>query len=137
MIVLGNEESIISNDLINIKTLCNRVVDAMLTRLPSVLDLNSAVHLYHLIVALSSYTNDYTKSVNLCDKFLSRKWFAHTGAAERGGEANTLLNELLKGLFRNANLETLKKHIGKTLTDVDGLVNGKEQNLKSYPNFNK
>lgn len=135
MLVLGTDGA--DGNGTSVKSLCNRVIDAMLTRVPFVLDLYSAVQLYHLIVALSSFTSDYSKSVQLCEQFLGRKWYAHTGAVERGGEANTLLNELLKGLFRNVQeLKPLKKQIGKTLEEIQGL-NGKEMKLKSFPNFNK
>lgn len=136
LIVLREEERDTDGGEHRIDDLCKRVSDAMITHQESVLDLYSAVHLYNLVVALSSYTNDYAKSVRLCDAFLKRQWYSHTGAVERGGDANTLLNELLKGLFRNIDFDALKKCIDKTVDDLDGLK-GKEGKLKSFPNLNK
>lgn len=136
MTILKEDEDERTVDDRSIPHLCKRVIDAVLTRLPSVMDLYSAVHMYHLIVALSGYTGDHSKSVKLCERFLKRVWHSHTGAAERGGEANSLLNELLKGLFRNMDLENLKRRLDRTVAETDGL-NGKEGKLKSLPNFNK
>lgn len=132
LIVLGKETLKDSS----IKNLCTRVVDTMLSKQTVILDLYSAVHLYHLAEALSDYTKDFDKSVNLCEKFLGTTWYSNTGAAEKGCEANVLLDQLLKGLFKNINYKTTHKHILKTLEEVSSL-NNKDGKLNSYPNFNK
>lgn len=116
--------------------LCNRVINSMIARTDLVLDLYSAVHMNNLVVALSGYTNDYAKAVTLCENFLKIQWHSHTGAVERGGDANSLLNELLKVLYKNVDFKTLRKRIDKTVRELDGLK-GKEGKLKSLPNFNK
>lgn len=108
----------------------------MLSKQTVILDLYSAVHLYHLAEALSDYTKDFDKSVNLCEKFLGTTWYSNTGAAEKGCEANVLLDQLLKGLFKNINFKTTHKHILMTLEEVSSL-NTKDGKLNSYPNFNK
>lgn len=132
-IVIGQSET--AKDM-TVKKLCTRVANSMIARLPSVTDLNSAVHLHHLLVALSGYTNDFSKSIDLCEEFLGRQWNSNSGAVASGSEANTMLNELLKGLFRNADFKLIDKHIQRTLEDVASL-NGKAKKLKDYPNFNK
>lgn len=92
--------------------------------------------MYHLVEALSDYTKDIDKTVILCEKFLSKEWHSDTGAAERGAEANVMLDQLLKGLFKKINYPTTHRHILKSLNEVADL-NQKDGKLKSYPNFTK
>lgn len=134
LIVLSDEETSPNNA--NLKSLCDRVRDAMMTRLPSVLDLFSGVHLYHLIDALASFTNQSVNTADLCEQFLKREWISASGAVERGCEANALLNELLKGLFKTVDYKSIHRHIVKISADVKSLT-GKDGKLKDFPNFNK
>lgn len=134
MIVLREEQQ--TDEGHCVADLCSRVTDAMISEVSSVLDLEGAVQMYNLVVALSGHTNDYTQSVGLCNQFLKQEWYSHTGTVERGGEANSLLNELFKGLFRNVTLKNLRKCIDKTWSELGGL-SGKEKKLQSFPNINK
>lgn len=120
----------------SITNLCARVVDAMLAKQTVILDLYSAVHLYQMAEVLSDYTKDFQKSVNICEKFLGQPWNSMTGSVEKGCEANILLDQLLKGLFKDTNYKITHKHILKTLAEVASL-NSKDGKLNSYPNFTK
>lgn len=47
-------------------------------------------------------------SVPLCEAFLSRKWYAFNGREMQGGESNSLLEQLLKGYFKDAKFSFIR-----------------------------
>lgn len=55
---------------------------------------------------------------------------------EKGSEANVLLEDLLKGLFANADLKFVQKYLLTVSLEV-GSLNNKDGKLKSFPNFTK
>lgn len=129
----------------------------MISIADSSLDLRAAVHLYHLLRSLSGFDKDFTASgekkeshyriqyqviikhvhlVKLCQTFLGKVCYSATGAPEKGGDANTMLDELLQGLLRKAPLKMIKEQITKVSHEV-GNLNEKDGKLKIYPNFYK
>lgn len=111
---------------------------------PIIVDLATAVHLIHVQVALGRFTDAAVAATEqvrqLCEMFISRKWMSVYGAvAERGGQCNVLLDEVLKGLFGvgiPVKLSVFKKYLTSVMDEVRHL-NGRNDTLKSFPSFHK
>lgn len=105
-----------------------------------VLDLMSAVFLFNIVKLLAVFagsteeTNEIVTSI--CVNYLSKPWIHYDGTLEKGARCNVLLNELLKGLFKGANMVTIKKFVKIVVKDIK-LVTKKDSNLKKFPLFNK
>lgn len=66
----------------------------------------------------------YLGLVPLCKRFLSRKWYSFDGREMHGGESNSLMEQLLKGYFKDAkflfirsNLEWMKDELSSLLSN--------------------
>lgn len=75
-------------------------------------------------------------SVNLCETFLSRLWYTFDGSIENGAQYNILLDELLKGLFKNSSMTRTKNYF-KWLKNEVSLLKQKNSTLKTFPCFTK
>lgn len=58
------------------------------------------------------------RAVTSCKQFLSRRWFAADGTAERGARGNLLLDELVAGMFVRIKLTSLQQLIAKVLAEM-------------------
>lgn len=75
-------------------------------------------------------------TVDLCDMFLSRSWYAFDGTAECGAQYNILLDELLKGLFKKSDLAKIDNYLRWTQIEAKQLKQ-KSSTLKTFPCFTK
>lgn len=78
-------------------------------------DLHSAVYMFHLVQALIKHVTDKdaynVHVVSLCNGFLSRKWYSFDGREMHGGEFNSLLEQLLKGYFKDAKYSFIRSDL--------------------------
>lgn len=49
--------------------------------------------------------------VPLCKTFLSRKWYSFDGREMHGGEFNSLMEQLLKGYFKDAKFSFVRSNL--------------------------
>lgn len=125
------------------------------------IDLHSAVYMYHLTQALIkhvsqkdayntyvgkgkvlSHQNSLTftqlkkncklLTVSLCNGFLSRKWFSFEGREMQGGEFNSLLEQLLKGYFKDAKYSFIRANLQWIESEASGLKT-RGGNLLTFP----
>lgn len=57
------------------------------------------------------YENLHLDLVALCKTFLSRKWYAFDGREVHGGESNSLMEQLLKGYFKDAKFSFIRSNL--------------------------
>ncbi|XP_039954173.1 Fanconi anemia group D2 protein [Bactrocera neohumeralis] len=129
--------------------------DAMLTFESSVVDLKTAVYLHDLLKVLNRFSSKcstnksneleqrktlserHDKDIRaMCKKFLQRKWFSYEGIAEKGGTCNIYLNILVKEFVKNSDFDRLRNILWALLEECKQLK-GKDNALKSFPNFKK
>lgn len=112
-------------------------------------DLHSAVYMFHLTQALIKHVSlkdaynvhvgkqsphqilyqnrDYFKnsnvsfSVPLCKGFLSRRWYSFEGREMHGGENNSLLEQLLKGYFKDSKFSFIRSNLQSIEAEVSDL----------------
>lgn len=74
--------------------------------------------------------------VPLCERFLSRMWYAFDGSEQRGAEFNALLDELLRGYFKDAGFSFIGTSLEWIMNDLTELT---AQNgiLNKFPCFKK
>lgn len=107
-------------------------------------DLNSAVYMFHFSQALIKHVSDkeaynvhvgefrklsFSSStilticplVPLCKGFLSRKWYAFDGREMAGSESNSLLEQLLKGYFKDAKFSFIRSNLNWVETEISDL----------------
>lgn len=105
----------------------------------TILDLKSAVHYYHFVKAIAGFVNNGQKDgfvVEICNDLLERTWYSLDGKLERRADCNILLDELLKGLFHNADTSCVKNHIKMVFKEMTNL-DLKDGVLKTFPSFHK
>lgn len=57
----------------------------------------------------------------MCKAFLSRKWYAFDGREVHGGESNSLLEQLLKGYFKDAKFSFIRSNLVWMETEISDL----------------
>ncbi|KAG4067200.1 hypothetical protein HA402_000191 [Bradysia odoriphaga] len=122
-----------------ISQLAQQAIENILRHASTICDLQSAVHMLHLVRSLAVFSTQPKSDeavVNLCRRYLSRKWYGYNGALERGGKCNILLDDLLKGLMKSATFARINELLKITVRDVKELC-GKNDRMKSFPNFHK
>lgn len=72
------------------------------------------------------------RSVPLCRGFLSRKWYSFVGREMQGGESNALLEQLLRGYFKDANFSFIRSHLQWIETEINDLKT-KGGSLATFP----
>ncbi|XP_019844495.2 Fanconi anemia group D2 protein isoform X2 [Bactrocera dorsalis] len=129
--------------------------DTMLTFESSVIDLKTAVYLHDLLKVLKRFSSKCTTNKSneleqrktlserhdkdiraMCKKFLQRKWFSYEGIAEKGASCNIYLNILVKEFVKNSDFDRLRNILWALLEESKQLK-GKDNALKSFPNFKK
>lgn len=73
--------------------------------------------------------------VKLSEKFLSRVWYAFDGSEERGNEYNSLLDDLLKGYFKNANFDFIRSNAEWIYNEISNSEGNHGRLLKTFPCF--
>ncbi|XP_014088001.2 Fanconi anemia group D2 protein homolog [Bactrocera oleae] len=131
------------------------VFDTMLAFESSIVDLKTAVYLYDLLKVLKRFSSitstnksneleqrktlseNHEKDIRaLCKKFLQRKWFSYDGIAEKGATCNIYLDILVKEFIKNSDFGRLRNILWALLEECKQLK-GKDNALKSFPNFKK
>ncbi|XP_054081207.1 Fanconi anemia group D2 protein homolog isoform X3 [Zeugodacus cucurbitae] len=131
------------------------VFEVMLAFESSMVDLKTAVYLFDLLKALKRFSNQcstnksseleqrktlferHEKDIRaLCKKFLQRKWFSYEGIAEKGATCNIYLDVLVKEFIKNSDFTRLRNILWALLEECKQLK-GKDNALKSFPNFKK
>uniref|UniRef100_A0A1B0FNR3 Fanconi anemia group D2 protein n=1 Tax=Glossina morsitans morsitans TaxID=37546 RepID=A0A1B0FNR3_GLOMM len=107
-----------------------------------VIDLKSAVNLYHLMLLLSALSDKEAKEKqaqdmrSLCRTLLCRKWFSYEGTLEKGAQCNIYLDELVKGFLKDSDFRR-QREILRIVREESKHLNGKDCSLKSFPNIKK
>lgn len=70
--------------------------------------------------------------VPLCTKFLSKKWYSFDGKEIHGNEYNLLLEQLLKGFFKDAKFSFIISQVQTVETEIKNMTS-KGGVLKSMP----
>lgn len=70
--------------------------------------------------------------VPLCKSFLSRKWYAFDGREMQGGESNSLLEQLLKGYFKDAKFGFIRSNLQWMQNELSSLL-AKGGTLDTFP----
>lgn len=73
------------------------------------------------IDAVSFHDIFFTFLVSLCKGFLSRKWFSFEGREMAGGEYNSLLEQLLKGYFKDSKFSFIRSNLQSIAAEVNDL----------------
>lgn len=60
-------------------------------------------------------------AVPLCKGFLSRKWYSFEGRDMQGGEYNSLLEQLLKGYFKDSTFSFIRSNLQWVKTEINEL----------------
>ncbi|XP_067618049.1 Fanconi anemia group D2 protein homolog isoform X2 [Eurosta solidaginis] len=122
----------------------------------AIVDLKTAVYLHDLLKILKRFSSKCSNRSNgsnleqrkallekqekdirgLCKKCLQRKWYGYDGLAERGAICNMYLDILVKGFLKNSDFKRLSS-ILRALLDECKHLKGKDNALKSFPNFKK
>jgi hypothetical protein len=90
------------------------------------LDITSAVHMFHLCRTIAKYVDDdegYELVMGMCHSFLSRVWYSLEGTEERSAQCNVMLDELVQGLLKSANLKVVQKHVEWMASEAGVLIN--------------
>lgn len=124
-----------------IQVAATNAVSKLATNEAVIVDLTTAVHLINVLTALSRFTGADVAATaqvrQLCKMFISRKWMTLYGAVERGSQCNVLLDVVLRGLFgADSKLSFFKQYLTIILDEVKQL-NGRNDVLKTFPNFHK
>lgn len=70
--------------------------------------------------------------VPLCKAFLSRRWFSFDGREMHGGEYNSLLEQLLKGYFKDSKFSFIRTNMQSIEEEINDLKT-KGGQLKTFP----
>lgn len=60
--------------------------------------------------------------VPLCKTFLSRKWYSFDGREMNGGEFNSLMEQLLKGYFKDAKIAFVRSNLQWMSDELSGVL---------------
>lgn len=125
----------------------------------AIIDINSAVHLYHVVTSVKRFAKDFDAAMpisklkrsflyilhmtfisfisgKLCKDFLCRKWYGYAGTMEKGAQCNLLLNELLIGFLADSDYKRMKSVLKLVIEEVNFLKK-KDDCLKMFPNIHK
>lgn len=83
-------------------------------------------------LALKKMHNFLSSLVALCKGFLSRRWFSFEGREMHGGEYNSLLEQLLKGYFKDAKFSFIRSNLQSIEAEINDLQT-KGGQLKTFP----
>lgn len=70
--------------------------------------------------------------VPLCENFLSRKWYSFDAREVHGGEANSLMEQLMKGYFKDAKFSFIEANLQWIGSELSSLL-AKGGILETFP----
>lgn len=146
-----SEKTSESNDVETINELALAGIKNVVEKQEVAADLHSAVYIFHLVQALirhvsvadaykehvgkiefllfeMNYSNDslqlsvFGRPVPLCKTFLSRKWYSFDGREMHGAEFNSLIEQLLKGYFKDAKFGFVRSNLQWMTVELAGVL---------------